>query len=113
MRYGVFAEQDAEAPAPAASAAAAAGGSADARARVVVSSAVVASTLAALHWLRDSRMLCLEGNKWAPRPLGLATHASGLLPEEALIVRQARLCVLEAVVSLGCAVHQTGALALR
>lgn len=56
----------------------------------MVSGAVLESTLEALQWLCHSRMLCLEGNKWAPRPLGLATHASGLLPEEALFVKEAR-----------------------
>ncbi|KAK9836945.1 hypothetical protein WJX81_001769 [Elliptochloris bilobata] len=53
-----------------------------------VSSAVVAATLDALHWLRNARMLCLDGDKWAPRPLGLATQASGLPPQDALLVKQ-------------------------
>lgn len=51
---------------------------------------MVESTQQALHWLRDSRMLTFEGGKWAPRALGLATHASGLLPEEAVIIKEAR-----------------------
>ena len=88
--YGVPNSQDAKEAAPPASAAAAAGSAAGAPQRVVVSDAVVESTQQALHWLRERRMLTFEGGKWSPRQLGLATHASGLLPEEAVIVREAR-----------------------
>lgn len=56
------------------------------------------STRAAIQWLRENGMLRWEakpGNPkdgtWSPRPLGLATQASGLMPEYALMVKQACL----------------------
>lgn len=91
VQYGVLFSQDTKEPAPPASAKGfnPAGGAAEAQQPVKVSSAVVESTQQALHWLRERRMLSLsEGGKWAPRVLGLATHASGLPPEEAPIIKR-------------------------
>ena len=92
MRYGVLFSQETKEPAPLASAKGVnpAAGAAEAQQRGVVSGAVVESTQQALHWLRDRRMLSFEGGKWAPRVLGVATHASGLPPEEAPIIKEAR-----------------------
>ena len=97
VRYGVLVSQDAEeqdakeqAPPASAKGLYPAAGAAEAQQRVAVSGAVVESTQQALHWLRDRRMLSFEGGKWAPRVLGLATHASGLPPEEAPVIKEAR-----------------------